>query len=537
MKTGTGIPVFPGVSVGPALVWRKAEGGQPLCSGDPAVELDRFRRALKTARDQLSVLYEKAKEDVGAAEAAILEVQQLLLEDPDYLEGVAAAIESGASVAKAALDTGESFAREFEALEDPYMRSRSADIRDMSRRVSDILCGTGELCFPAEPFLLVAEDLTPSETVQLPRDRVLGFVTRQGSSASHTAILARTLNIPSLVQADIDMAAVCSGQILAVDGFSGSWYLEPDEKTLEMLRTKQADATDLRSAMEAYRGRESVTKTGKKVLLCANIGCVEDAEAALAGDAEGIGLMRSEFLYLGRDSVPGEEELFEAYRAVTQIMGDKPVTIRTLDVGADKQVSYMGLEREENPAMGFCGIRVSLKREAVFRAQLRAIYRASVYGNLKILFPMISAVWELKEAKAICASVRKELEAEGIPVRDVPLGMMVETPAAAILAREFAKEADFFSVGTNDLTQYTLAVDRQNAKLGDVYDPYHPALLVLLKYIAEAAADNGIEAAICGELGADPQMQEKFLEMGYTELSMAPGRILESRKRICSSEI
>ncbi len=310
MKTGTGIPVFPGVSVGPALVWRKAEGGQPLCSGDPAVELDRFRRALKTARDQLSVLYEKAKEDVGAAEAAILEVQQLLLEDPDYLEGVAAAIESGASVAKAALDTGESFAREFEALEDPYMRSRSADIRDMSRRVSDILCGTGELCFPAEPFLLVAEDLTPSETVQLPRDRVLGFVTRQGSSASHTAILARTLNIPSLVQADIDMAAVCSGQILAVDGFSGSWYLEPDEKTLEMLRTKQADATDLRSAMEAYRGRESVTKTGKKVLLCANIGCVEDAEAALAGDAEGIGLMRSEFLYLGRDSVPGEEELF-----------------------------------------------------------------------------------------------------------------------------------------------------------------------------------------------------------------------------------
>ena len=537
MKTGTGIPVFPGVSVGPALVWRKAEAKQSVCSGIPCAEMERFHEAMKTARDQLTVLFEKTKEEAGEAEAAIVEVQRLLLEDPDYLEGVTAAIKNGESAAQAALDTGEFFAREFEALEDPCMRSRSADIRDMARRVYNILCGNMGLHFPEEPFLLIAEDLAPSETVQLPRDRVLGFVTREGSAASHTAILARTLNIPSLVQADIDVAAICDGQILAVDGFSGNWYLDPDEKTLKMLQEKQADAAVARNTLEAYRGRASVTKSGKKVLLCANIGCVEDAEAALAGDAEGIGLMRSEFLYLGRNALPGEEELFEAYRAVAQIMGDKPVTIRTLDVGADKQVSYMGLEREENPAMGLCGIRVSLKQESVFRAQLRAIYRASVYGNLKILFPMISAVWELKAAKAICASVRKELEAEGIPAREVPLGMMVETPAAAIQAREFAKEADFFSVGTNDLTQYTLAVDRQNAKLGDVYDPYHPALLALLKHIAKAAADNGIEAGICGELGADPEMQERFLEMGYTELSMAPSRILESRKRICSSEI
>ena len=537
MKTGTGIPVFPGISVGPALVWRKAEGRQLLGSGSPSVERKRFQDALKTAGDQLSALCEKAKAEAGDAEAAILEVQQLLLEDPDYLDGVTAAIENGVSAAQAALETGEAFAREFDALEDPYMRSRSADIRDMSRRVYDVLCGHGDLCFPPEPFLLVAEDLAPSETVQLPRDRILGFITRQGSSASHTAILARTLNIPSLVQANIDPETLCDGRILAVDGFSGRWYLEPDEKTLEMLRSKQADAANARDALEAYRGRESITRTGKKVLLCANIGCVEDVETAVAGDAEGIGLMRSEFLYLGRDSLPGEEELFEAYRQVARIMGNKPVTIRTLDVGADKQVSYMGLEREENPAMGFCGIRVSLKREAVFRSQLRAIYRASTYGNLKILFPMISALWELKAAKAICAEVRKELKAEGIPVKDVPLGMMVETPAAAILAREFAKEADFFSVGTNDLTQYTLAVDRQNAKLGDVYDPYHPALLALLGHIAGAAADNGIEAAICGELGADPNMQEIFLKMGYAELSMAPSRILESRKRICSSEI
>jgi len=304
-----------------------------------------------------------------------------------------------------------------------------------------------------------------------------------------------------------------------------------------MLKSKQAEAAAGRAALEAYRGRESITKSGKKILLCANIGCPEDAEAAVAADCEGIGLMRSEFLYLGRDELPSEEELFQAYKKVAETMGDRPVVIRTLDIGADKQVSYMGLDQEENPALGLRGLRICLTQENIFRPQLRAIYRASVYGNLSVMFPVVASVWELKAAKVLCARVRAELEAEGIPTREVPIGVMVETPAAAVLARELAKEAAFFSVGTNDLTQYTLAVDRQNAKLGQFYDPYHPALMALLAHIAAAANEAGIWAGICGELGADPKMTERFLEMGYTELSMAPGRVLEIRRLVCESEV
>ena len=325
--------------------------------------------------------------------------------------------------------------------------------------------------------------------------------------------------------------------MLAVDGFTGNWYADPDEETMAMLLKKQAEAADARAALEAYRGRESITKSGKKILLCANIGSPEDAEAAVAADAEGVGLMRSEFLYLGRDSLPTEDELFEAYKKVAEIMGDRPVVIRTLDIGADKQVSYMGLEQEENPALGLRGLRICLTREEIFRPQLRAIYRASAYGNLNVTVPMVASVWELKAAKALCAQVRAELEAEGVPTKEVPIGVMVETPAAAVLAHELAKEAAFFSVGTNDLTQYTLAVDRQNAKLGSFYDPYHPALMALLAHIAKSANEAGIWAGICGELGADPKMTETFLKMGYAELSMAPGRVLETRKLVCESEV
>ena len=537
MKQGFGLPVFPGVSIGPAVVYRKTERTLPVSSGDPALEQAKFNAAVETAREQLSALYEKAKVDLGEEQAAIIEVQMLMLEDLDYLDGVAMAIEGGAAAALAALDTGEEFAQVFAAMEDEYMNARSADIRDMSQRLYDILCGNTGFQLPDGSFLLVAEDLAPSETIQLPRERILAFVTRQGSSSSHTAILARTLNIPSLVQSNIALEDAESCKILAVDGFTGTWYADPDEQTMEMLQKKQAEAADARAALEQYRGKESVTKSGKKVLLCANIGCPEDAEAAVAADAEGVGLMRSEFLYLGRDNLPTEDELFEAYKKVGQIMGERPVVIRTLDIGADKQVSYMGLEQEENPALGLRGLRICLTREEIFRPQLRAIYRASAYGNLSVMFPMVASVWELKAAKALCAKIRVELEAEGIPTREVPIGVMVETPAAAVLAHELAKEAAFFSVGTNDLTQYTLAVDRQNAKLGQFYDPYHPALLALLAHIAKAANDNGIWAGICGELGADPKLQEKFIEMGFTELSMAAGRILESRKLVCESEI
>ncbi len=537
MKQGIGLPVFPGVAIGPAVVYRKSERVLPVSSGDPKVEQAKFEHARETARAQLSDLYEKAKVELGEEKAAIIEVQMLMLDDLDYLDGVTFAIEGGAAAAIAALDTGEEFAEVFAAMDDEYMNARSADIRDMSHRIYDILCGNTGFVLPEGSFLLVAEDLAPSETIQLPRERILAFVTRQGSSSSHTAILARTLNIPSLVQSDILLETAENCEVLAVDGFTGTWYADPDEETMAMLLAKQAEAAADRQALEAYRGKESISKSGKKVLLAANIGCPEDAKAAIAADAEGVGLMRSEFLYLGRDNLPTEDELYEAYKEVAQIMGDRPVVIRTLDIGADKQVSYMGLEQEENPALGLRGLRICLTREEIFRPQLRAIYRASAYGNLNVMFPMVASVWELKAAKALCAKIRAELEAEGIPTKDVPIGVMVETPAAAVLAHELAKEAAFFSVGTNDLTQYTLAVDRQNAKLGAFYDPYHPALMALLAHIAKAANEAGIWAGICGELGADPKMTEKFLEMGYTELSMAPGRILETRKLVCESEV
>ncbi len=537
MKHGFGLPVFPGIAIGPAVVYRKAQRVLPVSCGDPAVEQAKFDAARETAREQLATLYEKAKAEIGEEQAAIVEVQMLMLEDLDYLDGVTAAIEGGAAAAIAALDTGEEFAQVFAAMDDEYMNARSADIRDMSHRIYDILCGNTGFQLPEGSFLLVAEDLAPSETIQLPRERILAFVTRQGSSSSHTAILARTLNIPSLVQSDITLEAAEDCQVLAVDGFTGNWYADPDEETMAMLLEKQSAAAADRAALEAYRGKESITRSGKKVLLCANIGCPEDAEAAIAADAEGVGLMRSEFLYLGRDNLPTEDELYEAYKKVALIMGERPVVIRTLDIGADKQVSYTGLEQEENPALGLRGLRICLTREEIFRPQLRAIYRASAYGNLSVMFPMVASLWELKAAKALCARIRAELEAEGIPTREVPIGVMVETPAAAVLARELAKEAAFFSVGTNDLTQYTLAVDRQNAKLGEFYDPYHPALMALLAHIAKSANEAGIWAGICGELGADARMTEKFLEMGYTELSMAPGRVLETRKLVCESEV
>ena len=537
MKKGVGLPVFSGVAIGPAVVYRKAERTLPIPSGDPALEKAKFEAAIETAREQLTALYEKAKAEIGEEQAAIVEVQLLMLEDLDYLDGVNMAIEDGAAAAIAALDTGEEFAQVFAAMDDEYMNARSADIRDMSHRLYDILCGNTGFQLPEGKFLLVAEDLAPSETIQLPRERILAFVTRQGSSSSHTAILARTLNIPSLVQSDITFEIADSCQVLAVDGATGTWYADPDEETMAMLREKQAAAAANRQALEAYRGKESITKSGKKILLVANIGSPEDAIDAIKADAEGVGLMRSEFLYLGRDSLPTEDELFEAYKKVAEIMGHRPVVIRTLDIGADKQVSYMGLEQEENPALGLRGLRICLTREEIFRPQLRAILRASAYGTLMVMFPMVASVWELKAAKALCTKLRKELEDEGVETREVPIGVMVETPAAAVLAHELAKEAAFFSVGTNDLTQYTLAVDRQNAKLDKFYDPYHPALMALLAHIAKAANEAGIWAGICGELGADPKMTEKFIEMGYTELSMAAGRILEARKLVCESEL
>ena len=538
MILGKGLSIFPGVVLGPVVVYQKhTASAAPVSSGDPALEQEKFNAALETARAQLKDLYEQAKKDVGEEQAAIVEVQMLMLDDLDYLDGVAAAIGEGASAASAALDTGEEFAQVFAAMDDAYMNARSADVRDMSRRIYDILCGNKGFQLPEGRFILVAEDLAPSETIQLPKDRILAFVTRQGSSSSHTAILARTLGIPSLVQADVALEDAEKAASMAVDGGEGVWYLDPDGQVLAELQEKMHREAGEKAALDAYRDRDCVTKTGRKMLVCANIGSAEDAEMAKKLGAEGVGLMRSEFLYLGCTSLPDEEYLFNAYRQVAQIMGDKPVVIRTLDIGADKQVDYLNLEKEENPALGLRGLRLCLHNEDLFRTQLRAIYRASVYGNLNMMFPMVASSWELEKTKALCAAVRQELEAEGTPVKEIPIGVMIETPAAAVIADELAKEADFFSVGTNDLTQYTLAVDRQNAKLGDFYDPYHPALLRLLKYIAKSANDAGIWAGICGELGADPKMTDQFLSMGFRELSVAPGRLLETKKRVCESEV
>ena len=536
MKKGTGLPVFPGVAIGTPVVYRKAVRSMPVASGDPACEQKKFDDALETARAQLTALYERAAKDVGEEQAAIVEVQMMMLDDLDYLEAVAADIADGKAAAQAASDCGETFAAMFAEMDDDYMKARAADVRDISQRIADILCGSEGFKLPDGRFILVAEDLGPSETIQLPRERIMAFVTRQGSLSSHTAILARTLNIPSLVQADLNLRDADNCKLLAVDGGAGTWTADPDEETLAILEKRREEAEAGRAALDAYRGRKSATKGGREILLCANIGCPEDADAALKADAEGVGLMRSEVLYLGRDTLPTEEELFNAYRRVAQTMGDRPVVIRTLDIGADKQVEYMNLPKEDNPALGLRGLRLCLSRPEIFIQQLRAIYRASAFGNLHIMFPMITSVWEVQRAKTMCERVRIELERQGIACKKIPIGVMIETPAAAVISDELAKEVDFFSVGTNDLTQYTLAVDRQNAGLGELYDPHHPAVLKLMAMIAKNAKEAGIWAGICGELGADPELTLRFIDMGYTELSMAPGRVLALRKLICESE-
>ncbi len=537
MLKGTGRPAYSGVAIGRAYVYHKQCSELPASCGDAGKEQQKFDEAKETARRQLQQLFEKTKQEIGEEQAMIIDVQMMMLDDLDYLESVADMIKDGAGAAQAAQDSGEFFSAAFAAMDDEYMKARAVDVKDVSSRIVKILCGDQGGLVMEQPGILVAEDLTPSETVQLPKDKILAFVTRQGSSNSHTAILARIMNIPSLVQTDISLDAQLDGKLMVVDGFDGTYYVEPDEATLAAMQEKQQKAAQSRRQLEAYRGRPSVTKTGRKINLYANIGSPEDVKAVLAGDAEGIGLLRSEFLYLGRDTAPTEEELFEAYRTVVEGMQGRRVVIRTLDIGADKKVDYFGLDAEENPALGYRGIRICLDKDEIFRPQMRAIYRAAAYGRVSVMFPMITSLWEVREIKAFCEKIRRELAAEGIPFGEAELGIMVETPAAALASRELAKEVDFFSVGTNDLTQYTLAIDRQNAKLDRFYDAHHPAVLALLSMIAASARQAGIWCGICGELGADPTLTEEFIKMGYDELSVSPGRVLELRKIICESEV
>jgi phosphotransferase system enzyme I (PtsI) len=534
MEQFSGKTVFPGVAFGKARLLIKADLSVDTSpSGDPDAEWKVFKAAVQTADGQLAILYEKTKQDLGEEEAMIIDVQRMMLEDEDFLEAVEAFIRNEKSRAAYAVDrVGKQLYDQFDALDDPYMKARAPDIADISRRLTAILTGADTAFSLSAPSIVIAEDLTPSDTLGLDKKLVRAFVTRQGSTNSHTAILARILKIPSIVQADIPLDRNFEGKNAAVDGHTGKIYLEPDGDTEKQLREKQEKDKAEEKSLEALRGLPTVTKSGKKIELAANIGGVEDMEAVLSNDAEGIGLFRSEFLYLGRNNYPGEEEQFAAYKQVAAAMKGKRVVLRTLDIGADKQAEYFGIDKEDNPALGYRAVRICIDRPEIFKTQLRALYRAAAFGNVAVMFPMIASHWELKRCKELAAEAQHELEEKNIPFGKIDLGIMVETPAAALCAEELAKEAAFFSVGTNDLTQYTLAIDRQNAHLEPFLDIHHPALIKLLQYIVDSAHKAGIWAGICGELASDSEMTETFISMGYDELSVSPAFILGMRKRI-----
>lgn len=538
MEKYSGLPVCEGVAVGPAFVYLKTEPVIPTekC-GDCAEEWETVSDAMQKAEERLDALYEKAKQTVGEAEAEIFEMHKLMLADEDLSDAIKDKINTEKMNAAAAVQhAGAEFAAFFEGLDDAYMKERALDVRDISALLVRILTGAEENAALETPSVIVAEDLSPSETVQLDKNKILAFVTRQGSANSHTAILARTMNVPSIVKADIPVDAAIQGKTLAVDGFDGTCWLNPNEETMAEIEKKQEEVRKQNRENEAVRGQESKTKSGQKVNLYANIGINDDIEAVIKGDAEGIGLFRSEFLYLGRSQPPSEDLQFSAYKNVAEKMGGKKVIIRTMDIGADKQVDYLGLEAEENPALGYRALRICLDRPELFKTQLRAIWRASAFGSVSVMFPMVASVWEVKECKAFLQQVKDELLAEGAKLGTLETGIMIETPAAVMLLDELAKEVDFFSVGTNDLTQYTLAADRQNASIARYADPHHPAVLKMLKMIAAAAHKNGIWAGICGELAGDAEITEKLLKMGYDELSVAPAQVLPLRRRIREME-
>ena len=540
MITISGKSVFGGVSIGKLLFYKRNDKViKRTHVDDTDAEWKRFQEAKDTAVSQLKGLYDKAIADVGEANAMIFEIHQMMLEDLDYLESIENIIRTQEVNAEFAVaTTADNFAQMFAAMDDAYMQGRAADVKDVSERVLDILCGVdGGIKEMNEPCIIAADDLAPSETVQLDKSKVLGFATMYGSSNSHTAILARTMNIPAVIGLGEDLLAQYDGKMAIIDGFTGTLYIEPDEETMKVMQEKRQKDLEQKALLEQLKGKENVTKSGQKINVYANIGNVSDVGAVLKNDAGGIGLFRSEFLYLENTDFPTEEQQFSVYKQVAENMAGKKVIIRTLDIGADKQVDYFGLDKEENPALGYRAIRICLTRPEIFKTQLRALYRAAVYGNISIMFPMIISIDEIHKIKAIIAEVKEELKSEGIPFRDqVELGVMIETPASVMISRELAKEVDFFSVGTNDLTQYTLAIDRQNSKLDPFYDPHHPAVLAMIKMAAENAHAEGKWIGICGELGADLELTEEFLKMGLDELSVSPAMVLPLRKRIRDCE-
>ena len=528
--------VSKGVAAGPISFYRRPSGEIPRRSvTDTAAELARFHDACETAKEQLGVLHDKALAEAGEDAAMLFEAHQMMLDDLDFVESIEGLIENDRLNAEAAVsDTGAQFAEMFAAMDDSYMQARAADIRDISTRVVGILTGEGESGIVSDvPCIVAADDLAPSETVQLDKSLILGFITAGGSANSHTAILARTMGIPAIIGAGDALQAEMEGKYAIIDGQTGETVIEPDDAEHERLLKKQAKEKALKELLDQLKGKPNETRDGRNVMVYCNIGSPADIDAVLQNDVGGIGLFRSEFLYLNTTDYPTEDQQFEAYKQVLSDMDGKEVIIRTLDIGADKQIGYFDLPKEDNPAMGMRALRICLTRPEIFKTQLRALFRASAFGKLGIMFPMVTSVWEVREAKRMCEEVRRELKNEGIPYsEDVQIGIMIETPAAAINSDRLAKEVDFFSIGTNDLTQYTLACDRQNNDLGRFYDPHHPAVLRLIRLVTENAHKNGIWVGICGELGADLTLTETFLAFGVDELSVTPRSVLPLRNAV-----
>lgn len=540
MHTYSGKSVFGGIAIGRIQVYKKGQQQVRRTKiEDVEAELERYFRAKETAIAQLGQLYEKALKEVGEANAAIFEVHQMMLEDGDYNESVENIVKNSAVNAEYAVaSTGDNFAQMFAAMDDEYMKARAADVKDISERVIRILQGEEDVTADSqEPVIIVAEDLAPSETVQMNKDKVLSFVTVQGSLNSHTAILARTMGIPALVGTALPADGSVDGKLGIVDGFAGVIYVEPDDVLLEKMSARREEELEKKRLLQELKGKENITLDGRRVMLYANIGNIKDLATVIQNDAGGIGLFRSEFIYLEKDSFPTEEEQFRIYKTVAETMAGKRVIIRTLDIGADKQCDYFEMEKEENPALGCRAIRICLTRPEIFKTQLRALFRASLYGKLAIMYPMITGVEEVKRIKTIVEEVRSELSGQGIEYGEPEQGIMIETPAAVMMSGELAKEVDFFSIGTNDLTQYTLAIDRQNAKLDEFYDPHHPAVLKMIQMVVENAHQAGIWAGICGELGADRELTRDFLAMGVDELSVSPASILPLRKIVLETDV
>ena len=540
MQIYNGKSVFGGIAIGKISVYQKKEQQvKRVKIDDPEQEMARYEKAKAEGIKQLQGLYDKALREVGEANAAIFEVHQMMMEDDGYNESVENIIRSqGVNAEYAVATTGDNYAQMFSAMDDDYMRERAADVRDISERLLTILNGEETGAVDAdEPKIIVAEDLAPSETVQLDKDKVLSFVTVKGSLNSHTAILARTMAIPALVNTSVSLESEMDGRLGIVDGANGTFYVDPDEETLAEMKKRQEEDLSRKQLLLTLKGKENVTLDGQKVMLYANIGNIKDLATVIQNDAGGIGLFRSEFIYLEKEDFPTEEEQFQIYRQVAQTMAGKRVIIRTLDIGADKQCDYFHMEHEENPALGCRAIRICLTRPEIFKTQLRALFRASAFGKIAIMYPMITSVQEVRKIKEIVEEVKAELTSQGVEFGNLEQGIMIETPAAAIISDDLAKEVDFFSIGSNDLSQYTMAIDRQNPQLDLFFDPHHPAVLRMISLVVENAHKAGIWAGICGELGADQSLTKEFLAMGVDELSVSPGSILPLRKIILETNV